>query len=132
MKRDGILNEDILRVLGSLGHTDRIVVCDAGLPIDLFVEKIDLAVVKGIVRFEDVLVPLLQEAVFEKAIVAKEIVAKSPEMFRHIKGWIGGMPLEKVSHEEFKKLCKNVKAIIRTGECTPYANIILQSGVNFS
>jgi D-ribose pyranase len=132
MKRDGILNEDILRVIGSLGHTDRIVVCDAGLPIDLCVEKIDLAVVKGIVRFEDVLVPLLQEAVFEKAILAKEIMGKSPAMYRSIQGWLGSIPIAKVRHEDFKKLCQSVKAVIRTGECTPYANIILQSGVNFS
>ncbi|RIO78192.1 D-ribose pyranase, partial [Staphylococcus haemolyticus] len=39
--------------------------------------------------------------------------------------------LEQVNHETFKALTKNAKAIIRTGEATPYANIILQSGVIF-
>ena len=39
--------------------------------------------------------------------------------------------ITKVSHEEFKKLTKESKAVVRTGECSPYANIILKSGVVF-
>jgi D-ribose pyranase len=131
MKKDGILNADLLRVLGSLGHTDRIVICDAGLPIDRNVERIDLAVTKGVVKFMDVLAPLLKELVVEKIILAEEIAAKSPAMYRDITALTKGIPTELVSHEEFKKLTKGTKAIIRTGECTPYTNIILQSGVNF-
>ena len=131
MKKDGILNESLLRVMGSLGHTDRIVVCDVGLPIDKNVERIDLSVTKGVVKFMDVLAPLLDELVVEKIILAEEIVTKSPAMYREIAALTKGIPIELVSHEEFKKLTKATKAIIRTGECTPYTNIILQSGVNF-
>ena len=131
MKKTGILNQDLLNVMGSLGHTDRIVVCDAGLPIDKNAERIDLAVTKGIVKFMDVLRPLLNELVVEKIILAREIVTKSPAMHREIVALTKGIPLELVSHEEFKKLTRDAKAIIRTGECTPYANVILQSGVNF-
>jgi D-ribose pyranase len=132
MKKSGILNPDLLNVMGSLGHTDRIVVCDAGLPIDKNVERIDLAVTKGVVKFMDVLTPLLEELVVEKIILAREIVAASPAMHREITALARGIPLELVSHEEFKRLTKDARAIIRTGECTPYANIILQSGVNFA
>jgi D-ribose pyranase len=131
MKKDGILNEDLLRVMGSLGHTDRIVVCDVGLPIDKNVERIDLAVTKGVVKFMDVLTPLLNELAVEKIIMAEEIVTKSSSMYQEITALTKGIPIELVSHEEFKKLTKATKAIIRTGECTPYTNIILQSGVNF-
>ena len=131
MKKDGILNEDLLRVMGSLGHTDRIVVCDVGLPIDKNVERIDLAVTKGVVKFMDVLTPLLNELVVEKIILAEEIVIKSPAMYQEILALTKGIPVELVSHEDFKKLTKETKAIIRTGECTAYSNIILQSGVNF-
>ena len=131
MKKDGILNEDLLRVMGSLGHTDRIVVCDVGLPIDKDVERIDLAVTKGVVKFMDVLTPLLNELVVEKITMAEEIVRKSPSMYKEITSLTKDIPIELVSHEEFKKLTKATKAIIRTGECTPYTNIILQSGVNF-
>ena len=131
MKKDGILNQRLLNVMGSLGHTDRIVVCDAGLPIDKNVERIDLAVTKGVVKFMDVLKPLLDELVVEKIILAQEIVTKSPAMYQEILALTKGVPMEMVSHEDFKKLTKETKAIIRTGECTPYCNIILQSGVNF-
>ena len=131
MKKNGILNQELLNVMGSLGHTDRIVICDVGLPIDNSVKRIDLSVTKGIVKFMDVLKPLLSELAVEKIILAREIVKKSPAMHQDIVELTKGIPLELVSHEEFKKLTKDTKAIIRTGECTPYANIILQSGVNF-
>jgi len=131
MKKDGILTQRLLSVMGSLGHTDRIVVCDEGLPIDKNVERIDLAVTKGVVKFMDVLKPILNELVVEKIILAQEIVTKSPAMYQEILALTKGIPVELVSHEEFKKLTKDTKAIIRTGECTPYTNIILQSGVNF-
>lgn len=131
MKKDGILNQDLLNIMGSLGHTDRIVVCDVGLPIDKNVERIDLSITKGVVKFMDVLKPLLNELVVEKIILAQEIVTKSPAMYQEIVALTKDIPLELVSHEEFKKLTKDTKAIIRTGECTPYTNIILQSGVNF-
>jgi D-ribose pyranase len=131
MKKDGILNQNLLSVMGSLGHTDRIVVCDEGLPIDKNIERIDLAVTKGVVKFMDVLKPILNELVIEKIILAEEIVTKSPAMYQEILSLTKGVPVELVSHEDFKKLTKATKAIIRTGECTPYCNIILQSGVNF-
>ncbi len=131
MKKDGIVNQELLTVMGSLGHTDRIVVCDEGLPIDGHVKRIDLSITKGNVRLMDVLRPLLNELVVEKVILAQEIVARSPAMYQDIVSLTQGIPVELVSHEEFKKLTRDTKAIIRTGECTPYANIILQSGVNF-
>jgi D-ribose pyranase len=131
MKNDGVLNQQLLSVMGSLGHTDRIVICDVGLPIDESVQRIDLAITKGVPRFMDVLKPLLNELVVEKIILAQEIVTRSPVMHQEIVSLTKGIPHELVSHEEFKELTKNAKAIIRTGECTPYANIILQSGVNF-
>jgi D-ribose pyranase len=132
MKKTGILNQNILTLIGSLGHTDRFTVCDAGLPIDRKTERIDLAVTKGSIPFLDVLKPLLDEIVVEKIILAHEIKDKSPVMYREIVRLAGSIPIEEVSHEDFKKLSYQTKAVIRTGECTPYTNVILQSGVNFS
>ncbi|MGA2143035.1 MAG: RbsD/FucU domain-containing protein, partial [Brevinematales bacterium] len=77
MKKNGILNSGILKLIGTLGHTDRFTVCDAGLPIDKNVERIDLAVTKGTVKLMDVLKPLLEEIVVEKIIIAGEIIIKS-------------------------------------------------------
>jgi D-ribose pyranase len=132
MRRDGILNQAILNLTGGLGHTDRIVVCDAGLPIPPEVERIDLAVVKGLPGFVDVLKPLLAEIVIERVVLAKEIQKANPNVLAQIKELVGPVPIEFVSHEDFKKLTRSCRGIIRTGEATPFANVILQSGVNFS
>lgn len=131
MKKEGILNENILRVIGSTGHTDKLVVCDAGLPIPQGVEKIDLAIIKGLVGFIEVLEPLLKEVVVEKITIASEIKQKSPEMYKKIVYLAGSIPVVEVDHEFFKSMTVSAKAIIRTGECTPYANVILQTGVDF-
>jgi D-ribose pyranase len=132
MRRDGILNQPILNLTGGLGHTDRIVVCDAGLPIPPEVERIDLAVVKGLPAFVDVLRPLLAEIVIEKVVLAKEIQKANPNVLAQIKELIGPVPVEFVSHEEFKRQSHACRGVIRTGEATPFANVILQCGVNFS
>ena len=43
-----------------------------------------------------------------------------------------GIELERVPHEQFKALTRDgTSAFVRTGECTPYANVILCSGVTF-
>jgi D-ribose pyranase len=132
MRKSGILNQRILSATGSLGHTDGIVVCDAGLPIPLGVERIDLAVVRGVPRFLEVLEPLMAEIVVEKIILAEEMVTASPELYASIRKLAGSIAIEQVSHEELKRLTHSAKAIVRTGEFTPYANVILQSGVDFS
>jgi D-ribose pyranase len=132
MKKDGILNESLLRLIGSLGHTDQFTISDVGLPIPKNVKKIDLAITKGKLAFLDVLQPILEEVVIEKIIIAKELKIKSPEMYSAILKLTGNIVIEEVTHEDFKILTSNSKAVLRTGECTPYTNIILQSGVNFS
>jgi D-ribose pyranase len=129
MRRSGILNQRILKATGSLGHTDYIVIADAGLPIDLGVERIDLTVVKGMPKLLDVLRPVMEEVIVEKMILAKEIVKASPGMYAAIRQLAGSIPIEMVSHEEFKALTRKAKAIVRTGQFTAFSNVILQSGV---
>lgn len=131
MKKKGILNEGVIKAICSMGHTDKLVVCDAGLPVPKDVEKIDLAVVKGIPAFLDVLEPILSELIVEKVILAEEIVKESPELCKAITSLVKNIPIEFVSHEEFKLISAKSRAVVRTGEFTPYANIILQSGVEF-
>jgi D-ribose pyranase len=45
MRKSGVLHARLAAVLTELGHTDLLVVADAGLPIPPGVERIDLAVV---------------------------------------------------------------------------------------
>lgn len=131
MKRYGILNSDISKVLSDLGHTDYIVIADAGLPIPEGIKKIDLAIKPGMPLFIDVVNAIEEDMVIEKVTMASEIEEANPKHATYLKGKFVDKEIEHVSHEEFKQLTKQAKAVIRTGEITPYANCILQSGVFF-
>ncbi|MFD2370687.1 D-ribose pyranase [Brevibacillus sp. GCM10020057] len=131
MKKTGILNGEISAVISRLGHTDQIVICDAGLPIPDYVTRIDLAIVPGLPSFFDVLNAVLLEMQVEKAIYAKELATAQQDTLAKLQAALPGTAMVAVSHEAFKEQTKNAKAIIRTGECTPYANVILQAGVTF-
>lgn len=76
MKKYGILNSDISKVLSDLGHTDQITIADCGLPIPENVKKIDLALRLGTPSFQEVLEILLEEMQVEKVILAEEIKNK--------------------------------------------------------
>lgn len=129
MKKHGTLNSNIAKVLADLGHTDQLIICDAGLPIPENVKKIDLALTFGTPSFLDVLDILIQEMEIEKVILAEEIKAQNTPVYSAVSDSFSNISF--VSHEEFKQQSKVAKAIIRTGEVTPFANIILQAGVLF-
>ena len=133
MKKQGILNSDISRVLSYMGHTDCIAVGDCGLPIPDEVERIDLALEFGVPSFMDVLRVITKDMKVEKIVLAEEIRDQNPKILGEIKELFAGQELETVfvSHTELKKQTRECKAVIRTGETTPYANIILQSGCIF-
>ena len=133
MKKNGILNSDISRVLSYMGHTDWICVGDCGLPIPDEVERIDLAMEFGVPTFMKTLEVVTGDMKVEKIILAEEIKAQNPKVLGEIEALFKGqnIEVEYVSHTELKEKTKNCKAVIRTGETTPYANIILQSGCIF-
>ncbi|MBD8837338.1 D-ribose pyranase [Paenibacillus sp. FSL K6-4396] len=132
MKRNGMLNSHISKILSDLGHTDLIVIADAGLPVPDGVLKIDLALKLGTPSFREVVEAIAEDMVIEKVIVAEEIREGNPVAMQFIKEKFGEEAIDaSVSHEQFKALTRQVKAVIRTGEATPYGNCILQSGVHF-
>ena len=131
MKKKGILNIQISRILASLGHTDQLVIADCGLPIPSEIARVDLTVVQGLPRFAPVVSAIADELAIQKIIVAEEILAHNAETFRFLENLFSEIRIEKISHETFKQKLVQAKAIIRTGEATPYANVILESGVAF-
>lgn len=129
MLKEGILNPQIANVLASTGHKDMIVVSDAGLPMPLGVERIDLAWKANEPRYLDVLNEMLKYIVVEKAILAEELKIISPEMHEEIiKALPEGIEIEYVQHVDLKEKTKSARAIIRTGEFTPYPSVILVAG----
>ncbi|CAM4069386.1 D-ribose pyranase [Bacillus paramobilis] len=131
MKRHGVLNSEIASVLASLGHTDTIVIADCGLPIPDGVKRIDLAVEIGKPSFLDVLQVVADDMAIEKVTLAEEVINNNVEVNKEIELKLIEPAFEYVSHEQFKEHTKKAKAIIRTGEATPYANVILHAGVIF-
>jgi len=129
MKKGGILNPQLNRIISEMGHGDILIIADAGLPIPKEVERIDLILKCGTPSFEEVLQTILSELKIEKAYVAKEIKEKNSQTLNLISSLIEEVKF--ITHEELKELSKQARAIIRTGECSPYANIILISGVTF-
>lgn len=137
MKKQGILNSDISRVLSYMGHTDRICIGDCGLPIPDEVERIDLSLKFGVPHFIDVLKEVGTDMKIEKVILAEEIKEQNPKVLDEVLNFLKesetgfNIEVEYVPHTELKALTNDCKAVIRTGETTPYANIILQSGCIF-
>ena len=133
MKREGILNSEISRVLSYMGHTDRIAIGDCGLPIPDEVERIDLSLTFGEPRFLRVLELVLRDMKVEKIVLAEEIQTQNPAVLHGIEALLEGqnVEVEYVPHTAFKAATRDCKAVIRTGETTPYATIILQSGCIF-
>lgn len=132
MKKHGILNSEIAKVLADLGHTDKIAIGDAGLPIPDGVKKIDLALTLSEPSFLSVLQVVLSDMKVEAVVLAEEIKEQNATQLKAIEAELKENEIVTyVSHEVFKEQLKDVKAVIRTGEATPYSNIILQSGVLF-
>lgn len=131
MKKIGILNSEISRVISELGHMDKIVIADAGLPIPAHVKRIDLALKAGVPSFIETVETVLQEMCVENAYLAQEMESASPAKKGELIAVLPGAQIKFIPHEELKALTHQAKAVIRTGEFTPYANVILEAGVIF-
>jgi len=131
VKKIGILNQPISSIIAGLGHTDTLIIADAGLPIPPETQRIDLALTEGIPSFIDTLRVVLTEMEVERAIVAEEMLDASSQVYEAVKEMLGDVPIETVTHLIFKEQTRSARAVIRTGEFTPYANVILTAGVVF-
>ncbi|AIG01987.1 D-ribose pyranase [Pseudomonas fluorescens] len=133
MKKTPLLNIALSRLIASLGHGDILVIGDAGLPVPPGVELIDLALTQGIPDFISTLRIVLTEMQVESHVLAEEILLKQPPALADLnaldQGDLGQRRL--LSHEAFKQLSRKARAVVRTGECQPYCNIALVSGVTF-
>ena len=131
MKKSGILNPNIIAIVAALGHTDSIVIADAGLPVPKDIPCIDISLIREIPSFLQTLQAVSGELVIESCIVAEELPIKNPGVWMAAQNVIKEFHCEKIPHEVFKKKTREAKAVIRTGETSSYANIILIAGVNF-
>ena len=131
MKKTKVINSDISRVIAQMGHFDKLSIGDAGMPVPKGTEKIDLAIDNGIPSFMDVLNNVLEELEVQKIYLAEEIKENNPTVLAQITDRLPDIPIEFIPHNDMKAELNNCHAFIRTGEMTPYANILLESNVVF-
>src|SRR3712207_952900 len=128
MKRGGVLNTALSRLLASTGHTDYFTVCDRGFPVPEGPERIDLALVDDIPTVLDVLAAVIGERSLDSVLITHEMAAISPDRVDAMRALLGDVPFERVSHGHLKRLAQGARATVRTGDTVPYANIIVVSG----
>lgn len=139
MKKGKLINSEISYTISQLGHGDTLTIGDCGLPIPKHVPRIDLALTLGTPSFLETLEVVLEEQFIEGIIIAKELKTNNQDVHKALMEMIelceeeqeNTIAIHEVSHEQFKEKTKQCHAIIRTGEMTPYSNIILISGVVF-
>ena len=132
MRRQGLLHAELNRVIAAMGHTDTLVIADVGLPVPPGVPCIDLAVVAGLPQFADVFNAVCSELAVERITLASEIHTHNSAMVALATRLRGdGLTVDELAHDDFKRACAGARAIVRTGETSPYANVILHAGVTF-
>lgn len=131
MKKRGIINAQLAGLIAGLGHKDTFMIGGGGMPIPKGVEIVDLALCGGVPTFRQVMDAILDEAEIEQYTIANEIEEKNPELLAYIREKLPNAEWNMVPHTELKEMSRNVKFAVRTGEFTPYPNIILRAGVAF-
>jgi D-ribose pyranase len=132
MKKTDLLNSALSRLVATLGHGDMVVITDAGMPAPhgSQTEIIDLALTPGVPDFATTVRVLLSEMQVESHVLANETIARNDAWLES--EWMGRIGSRQVvTHEALKQMSHRARAVVRTGECTPYANLILVAGVTF-
>ena len=102
------------------------------MPVPKGVPVVDLALCGGVPTFIQIMDAVLEETEVEFYTLAEEIVEKNPKLYAYIKEKLPDTDNEMIPHTDLKKMSENVRFAVRTGEFTPYPNIILRAGVAFS
>jgi D-ribose pyranase len=131
VKKRGVLHTALSETIAGMGHGDLLVVGDAGLPVPPGVACIDLAVRCGLPPMLDVTRAVAEELQVEEFIVADELLARDDGLPAALRDLFPTARFRHISHRELKRLSRRARAVVRTGECTPYHNVILASGVVF-
>lgn len=131
MKKDGILNAQLMKNIALLGHMDLFMIGDAGMPIPQGVEMVDLVLNRGNPGFKQVLDAIVAETEVEYYYMAEEIVKKNDILYQYVTDKMKVVDYELIPHSDLKELSKKCKFAIRTGEFSPYPNVIFRAGVIF-
>lgn len=131
MKRSLILNSELSHAIASMGHTDLMIVCDAGFPIPNDAWRVDLALIQDVPDLQTVLSAIAQEMVVEKVGYAAEMPIHNPPLQEKVHKIFPDAEFETYPHTEvLSTIAAKAKVIVRTGAFDPWGNIMLYSGVD--
>jgi D-ribose pyranose/furanose isomerase RbsD len=118
----------LAQAIATMGHTDILLVTDAGFPIPRDANRIDLAFYEGLPDVLDVLRVLRQEIFVEEVHFAAEVPTHNPPLYRALQEIFtgSGALFRTTTHERLiAETAPQAKAIVRSGSFNPWANIAL-------
>jgi D-ribose pyranase len=131
MKKQGLLHAELARIVAGMGHGDLLVIGDAGLPAPPSIPCVDLAVRCGLPPMLDVARVVADELQVEALTVADELLARDDPLPAALRELFPDARFDHVTHDALKGMSARAQAVVRTGECTPYHNVVLTAGVVF-
>ena len=124
----GIINPHLLDLLSRIRHTNALVIADAAFPFWPEIETVDIALVKGLPTVLDVVNAILPNWKCGEVIMASEFEThNSPPVRSAFRRACRKIPMNFEPHLDFKKRVPDAIGLIRTGDTTPYGNMILIS-----
>src|SRR5882672_714324 len=129
MINQGILNPQILSLLARVRHTNALVIADRGFPFWPMIETVDISVVDDLPTVLQLIAAVRANHNFTQAYMAREFLKNNSAAMRakFVKS-LAGVPTKFEPHVAFKKRVPDAIGLIRTGDTTQYANVILISG----
>lgn len=128
MLKTGILNPRVLELIARIRHTNTLVIADRGFPFWPQIETVDLSLVDDVPTVLQVVAAIRGHTVIGKAWLAQEFLrANSKQTQAAFATALQGVSVRRVSHVDLKKRVPHAIGLIRTGDTTQYANLILES-----
>lgn len=128
MLKTGILNPSINSLLSRVRHTNTLVIADRGFPFWSQIETVDISLVDDIPKVLDVLRAMRANFAIGRVFHANEFRAvNSSETVQALLDSLEGIPITAEAHVDFKKRVPAAIGLIRTGDTTQYANLIIES-----
>ena len=133
MRKFGILNRKLNDALSALGHGDICIITDAGFPLPYEAQpgtiSVDLAITQDLPDIPTILKLVNEEIIYEECYVATNQRDFNPQLFASISKIVKRCQITPIEHEKIMEMRKSAKVIIRTGNFSPWGNVLLVSGV---
>lgn len=128
MRPNRILHPQLAEALATLGHTDILLVTDAGFPIPADANRIDLGFYEGLPDVLDVLRVMRKEMFAEEVHFAGDILEFNKPLYKSLQEIFtgSGAIFKLTTHEDLvNDIAHRAKVIVRSGSFNPWANIAL-------